>query len=164
MLTVSPAALTVTASDASRPYGTANPTFTGTILGLQNGDNITATYATTATTSSPAGTYAIVPTMVDPGAKLSNYTLTLTNGTLTVTAPSAPSILSILLSADTNIVTWTSVSNLVYRVQYNSSLTSTAWTSLTPDVTAAAGSASFADHPVTGPQRFYRIELLPGAP
>ena len=52
-----PAALTVTASNASRAYGAANPVFSGTIVGLQNGDNIMATYATTATASSPVGTY-----------------------------------------------------------------------------------------------------------
>ena len=59
--------------------------FSGTITGLQNGDNITATYATTATVTSPVGTYPITPTLVDPGSKLTNYTVTSTNGTLTVT-------------------------------------------------------------------------------
>src|SRR5207302_27050 len=49
------------------------------------GDNITATYATSATTNSPAGTYAIVPTLIDPDGKLTNYTVFATNGTLTVT-------------------------------------------------------------------------------
>jgi hypothetical protein len=53
---------------------------------LQNGDNITATYATTATAASPAGTYPIVPTLVDPTAKLGNYAITSNNGTLTVVA------------------------------------------------------------------------------
>ena len=66
-LTVTPAALTVVANNASRPYGATNPVFSGTITGIQNGDNITATYATTATINSPAGTYPIVPSLVDPG-------------------------------------------------------------------------------------------------
>jgi 6-phosphogluconolactonase (cycloisomerase 2 family) len=84
-LTVSPAPLTVTADNATRAYGAPNPTFTGTIVGIKNGDNITATYSTTATQNSPAGTYPIVPALVDPTGKLSNYTVTINNGTLTVT-------------------------------------------------------------------------------
>ncbi|HEX4605904.1 MAG TPA: MBG domain-containing protein, partial [Candidatus Angelobacter sp.] len=85
-LTISAAALTATADNASRAYGDPNPVFTGTLTGVQNGDNITATYTSTATATSPAGTYAITPVLSDPGNKLSNYALTLTNGTLTVTS------------------------------------------------------------------------------
>jgi hypothetical protein len=84
-LTITAASLVVTAADASRLYGQPNPSFGGTITGIQNGDNITATYATSATASSPVGTYAIVPSPVDPGNKLGNYAVTLNNGTLTVT-------------------------------------------------------------------------------
>jgi len=36
-------------------FGAPNPTFTGTIVGIKNGDNITATYSTLATTNSPTG-------------------------------------------------------------------------------------------------------------
>ena len=79
------AGLTVAAHNASRVYGATNPVFSGTITGIRNGDNITATYATTATITSPVGAYAITPTLMDPGSKLSNYTLTFTNGTLKVT-------------------------------------------------------------------------------
>src|SRR5260221_6071659 len=41
---VAKAALTVTADDKSRGYGQTNPVFAGQIIGLQAGDNITATY------------------------------------------------------------------------------------------------------------------------
>ncbi len=163
-LTVTKAVLTVTANNASRPYGTANPTFTGIITGIQNGDNITATYSTTATVSSPPGTYPIVPTLADPGNKLPNYAVTLNNGMLTVTAPTAPSISSIVRSpGNTNVtITWPSVSNSVYRVQYKTNLASPGWFSLAPDVTATGSTASFPDHPGTAPQRFYRVVLLSG--
>jgi hypothetical protein len=79
------APLTVTAANAARLYGAANPSFTGTITGIQNGDAITATYATVATSASPVATYAIVPTLVDPGSKLGNYVLTSNKGTFSVT-------------------------------------------------------------------------------
>ena len=64
------------AADATRVYGDPNPAFTGTITGIKNGDNITATYSTTATAASPVGTYPITPALVDPTNKLGNYTVT----------------------------------------------------------------------------------------
>jgi hypothetical protein len=82
-LTVTKATLKVVVGSASRVYGAANPTLTGTITGQLNGDVITATYATTATTASAVGTYAITATL--SGAALANYTPVITNGTLTVT-------------------------------------------------------------------------------
>src|SRR5207253_2303687 len=83
-LTITPAPLSVTADNKSRDYGDTNPSFTGSIVGIKNGDNITATYSTTATPASAVGTYSIVPTLVDPDGKLGNYTVTSTNGTLTI--------------------------------------------------------------------------------
>src|SRR4029077_12752236 len=83
-LTVTPAPLSVVAANSTRAYGDPN-NLSGTITGIKNGDNITATYSTTATATSAPGTYPITPTLVDPTAKLGNYTVTSTNGTLTVT-------------------------------------------------------------------------------
>jgi hypothetical protein len=77
--------LTVTANDARRAYGAANPPFTGTIVGLQPGDNISATYSTAAVTNSPVAVYQIVPTLNDLDNKLGNYLVTTNFGALTVT-------------------------------------------------------------------------------
>ncbi len=160
-VTVMAAPLTVTANDTSRVYGAANPVFNGSITGIQNGDNITATYATTATISSPVGTYPIVPTLVDPDQKLTNYALTVSNGTLTVTAVPTPTILSLKpVGGDSVVITWTSLSNRVYRVQYKASLSSGSWLNLAPNVTANGATASFTDQPGAAPQRFYRVVLL----
>ena len=82
---ITPAPLIAQASDASRAYGNVNPALTGTLSGLKNGDNITASYSTAASASSPVSTYAITPSLNDPDAKLGNYSVTLNNGTLTVT-------------------------------------------------------------------------------
>lgn len=84
ILTVNPAILTVTGTNTSRLYGDPNPVFAGTIAGLKNGDAITATFTSLATVGSPVGTYAILPTLQDPTAKLSNYTASSINGVLTV--------------------------------------------------------------------------------
>ena len=126
-LTVTPALLTVAANSAGRPYGAANPVFTGTITGLTNGDNITAGYACSATTSSPAGTYAIVPSLVDPNSRQANYTVSLINGTLTV-------------GQVTPIIAWTNPAPITYG---------TALSSNELDATANV-SGSFAYSPTNG--------------
>src|SRR6185295_7513608 len=61
------------------------PLLTGTITGLQNNDNVSATFGTTATSASPLGDYPI--TLLgfnDPDSKLTNYALTAINGALSV--------------------------------------------------------------------------------
>jgi hypothetical protein len=85
-ITVNRAALTITANNATRAVGAANPTFSVSYAGFVNGENASAlsgtlSITTTATATSPAGTYPIVPS----GLTSSNYTITFVNGTLTVT-------------------------------------------------------------------------------
>jgi len=82
-LVVQASPLTITVANASRQYGLANPAFTGTIAGVLNGDSVTANYTTTATASSPAGTYPISATLT--GAAAANYTVTVVPGVLTIT-------------------------------------------------------------------------------
>ena len=85
-LSIDRAPLTITAADKSKIYGDDNPTLTGSIVGLKNGDGITASYSTGATAASDVGDYAIVPAAVDASpAKLGNYDVTLDNGALTIT-------------------------------------------------------------------------------
>jgi hypothetical protein len=82
VLTVGQATLTVTAGNASRAYGAANPSFSASATGAVNGDTFSFTESTTATPASPVGSYAIVP--VATGANLGNYTVVYNNGVLTV--------------------------------------------------------------------------------
>ena len=84
-LTVTPAPLSVVADDTTRAVGQPNPTFTGTVSGVKNGEDITATQDSPATVGSEAGIYPIVPTLKDASGKISNYAVTISNGTLTVT-------------------------------------------------------------------------------
>ena len=86
-ITVNPVALTVTANNATREVGQANPTFTVTYAGFVNGDtpaNLATqpTASSAANGSSPIGTYSIVPS----GGFSPNYTFTYVAGTLTVVA------------------------------------------------------------------------------
>ena len=103
---VATSALTVTVGNATRLTGEGNPTFTYTVTGtLVNGD-IYATavtgvpvYSTTATVSSPAGTY---PISIGSGLSANNYTLIFVNGTLTVN----PSTSTVTLSSSLNPSTY----------------------------------------------------------
>ena len=85
VLTVNPAPLNVSSGSASRVYGDPNPAFTGSVTGQKNGDIITATFASSASAASSVGSYPVVATLADPGAKLGNYTVNSNNGVLTVT-------------------------------------------------------------------------------
>ncbi|HXB62240.1 MAG TPA: MBG domain-containing protein [Acidobacteriaceae bacterium] len=82
-LTITPAPLTISANNATRMYDTANPAFTGTITGTQNGDALALNFTTTATLTSNIGTYPLVPVLV--GTNAGNYTVTAVNGVLTIT-------------------------------------------------------------------------------
>src|SRR5207248_1289561 len=95
-LTITRAALTVTADDKARMFAADNPPLTGTLAGVRNGDNITARYTTTANRTSLPGNYPITPGLNDPDNRLGNYTVSVTNGTLTVTLlPLSTSLLSV---------------------------------------------------------------------
>ncbi|MQP66039.1 filamentous hemagglutinin N-terminal domain-containing protein [Niveispirillum sp. SYP-B3756] len=84
-LSITPAALTIRANDASRAYGAANPAFTARYDGLVNGDTASVvsglTLATSATASSGVGSYAITGS----GATASNYTISYQAGALSIT-------------------------------------------------------------------------------
>jgi len=55
---------------------------TGTLTGLVQRRRYHGELLTVANTNSLVGNYAIVPTLIDPGSKLVNYTVTTNNGTL----------------------------------------------------------------------------------
>ena len=86
-LVVNKALLTVTANNASRAYGAANPAFTASYSGFVNGDTQSVlsgspSLTTTATASSPVGSYVITAAVGTLSA--SNYSFTFVNGTLTI--------------------------------------------------------------------------------
>jgi Bacterial Ig-like domain (group 3)/MBG domain (YGX type)/PQQ enzyme repeat len=96
-LTVTPAALTGAANNATRVYGAANPAFSGTVTGAVGSDSFTESFTTTATASSNVGSYPIVPAV--SGSQSSNYAITLVNGALTVTGAPTSTTLSAPASA-----------------------------------------------------------------
>jgi hypothetical protein len=93
-ITVNQVPLSVVANSASRVFGANNPAFTGTLSGVVNNDNITASFTSTATSASPAGTFPITPVLADPNNRLGNYNVSSTNGTLTITPASSSTAMS----------------------------------------------------------------------
>jgi hypothetical protein len=87
VLDVDKPVLTVTANNAARLQGAANPAFTYAIVGFVDGDTRavvsgSALLATTAVASSPVGTYPI--TFSTEGLTATNYSFTYVSGALTV--------------------------------------------------------------------------------
>lgn len=84
-LTINPAALTVTASDSSRTYGSAPGAYSARYAGFVNGDDPTdltgsLRFDTTATQASPVGTYGVTPTGYSNG----NYAISYMAGYVTI--------------------------------------------------------------------------------
>jgi hypothetical protein len=96
-IVVNPALLTVTANNASRVFGAADPVFAATISGYVNGDTSSVvsgapSFTSTDTPTSPVSppTYSIVPAQGTLGA--ANYTFSFANGTLTIVGGATASI------------------------------------------------------------------------
>jgi uncharacterized repeat protein (TIGR03803 family) len=157
-LAVSAAPLTVTASNASEPFGQIDPEYTGTITGVTNGDDITATYSCSATASSPVGTYPIVPSLVDPDNRQTNYVVTLVNGTLTVIA--LPDIQSVHQSGDSFVFTWSATTNQMYQIQSKTDLAQRNWTTVGSAFTASNSTMTTSESIATNAHQFYRVVLL----
>ncbi|MFB3890727.1 MAG: MBG domain-containing protein [Phycisphaerae bacterium] len=90
-LTITPAPLTITADDKTMVCGDPLPALTASYAGFVNGDTPASLSAqpvlsTTASASSPAGTYAITAS----GAADANYTITYVAGAMTVTPAPDP--------------------------------------------------------------------------
>ena len=98
-LTITPAPLSVIVDAKTRVYGQANPTLTGTVSGILNGDAVTVNYTTTATPASGvvargypitvgslSGPKAVDYSVTVPGASVTPAVLTITKAHLTVTA------------------------------------------------------------------------------
>ena len=144
-IVVNKAVLTVTANNASRTYGTANPVFTSTITGFVNGDTQASAVTgapgltTTATTASPAGPYPITVALGTLAA--ANYTFTLVNGILTVSK--GTSSLTVVSSQNPS----TFAASVMFSVTLSASATGTVnfmdGTTVLGTGTVSGGTASF---------------------
>ena len=86
--TISKAPASITPSIASKTYGTADPTFTGTLSGFLASDNVTASYSRIAGETVAGGPYAISATL-SPSSVLGNYTITYNTAQFTINKATA---------------------------------------------------------------------------
>ena len=159
-LTVTPAALSVTASNLTKPFGQTY-TFLGTEFsasGLVTGDSVSSVTLTSTGAASGAavGNYSIVPSAA-VGTGVANYTITYNNGTLAVvqTLPATGTNMGVNLNGNqltlswpTNYIGWLLQSNSVNLVDTNK------W--FTVPGSAATNSVIITVDP-TKPQVFYRM-------
>ena len=159
-IVIAKAPLTVTAFDANRVYGTTNPPLTGSLVGVVNSDNVTATFATPATIADPPGNYPITPVWSDPDGKLGNYSVTTTNGTLPVLSP--PEMSFTLGGGGGGLFTLSWPASYVgFVLESTESLTPpVVWQEVTSGIAESGGTQSYTvmnDSGVTG--RLYRLRL-----
>ena len=139
----------VSLSNLSQSYNDSARVVTATTV--PSGLAVSITYNGTPTAPTNAGSYQVIATIIE-----SNYVGSATN-TLTVTNPD-PIVLSLRAgSPGTVIISWNSVSNLTYRVQYKNNLTDSNWTDLPPDVVATGVQTSVTNVVGIQPQRFFRV-------
>ncbi|MBI2517678.1 MAG: putative Ig domain-containing protein [Opitutae bacterium] len=94
--TINPAVLTTKADDKSRAYGAADPAFTATITGFVGAETVASAtsgsldFSTTATASSPVGTYPI--DVLSGTFSAPNYNFNTQSGTLTISPAGAQTV------------------------------------------------------------------------
>ena len=160
VLSVTPAPLVATADNLTKLYGASLPALTGALAGVQNGDNLTATFTTTATAASAVGSYSITPVLADPDGRLSNYFVILNDGLLTVT-PSAPLTLTIISADALGNARLRIISDPGQRIKVQASIGLSTWADLAT-LNNATGTIEHFDPGLIGrPHRFYRAVLAP---
>jgi hypothetical protein len=121
-------------------YPALNESFTVVTAGTRNGAFSTFLYPSNEITMTLSNTATSV-------------ILTATN----LLAVPPPFLLSPQLSGSNVILTWTSVSNGVYRLEFNPVLSGSNWSALAGDVTAYSNTASKTDS-LTSSNRYYRVQ------
>ena len=171
---ITPATLTYVADPTNRFYATANPDFTGTVIGFVNGENIasattgTLTFASPATIASLPGSYPI-----DGGgltANFGNYIFVqaAANATaLTITVNASPVSLTITripnsIVPNAVIVSWPS-DHVGWRLQVQTnSITSGIWTDVPGSTTT--NQVVFPSDSLTGMSVYRLVAQTPAQP
>lgn len=145
-LTVNRAPLTITATSASKPYGSVFAGTAFTTAGLLNGDTVTSVTLTStgaaAAASITASPYALIPSAA-AGSGLGNYMISYVNGTLTVT----PATLTITASPRTKVygqsVTFAGTEFTATGLQGTDAVTSVTLTSAGSAATATVAASPY---------------------
>ena len=142
----------------TKSFLAALPTLTATYTGFVNGDTAAsldtpATLSTTATVTSPVGTYPITVT----GAADLNYTITFVNGTMTVVDLSPQISIAGISGGDVTLHITCQPGTTLDVEQTTDFVT---WTQIT-QLNVATGAAVYVDvGGGTGAQKFYRLKVV----
>ena len=153
--------LMVTADNKTKYCGKANPPLTASYDGFIGGENTNVlsslvALSTTATTTSCAGKYPISA----GGAAAANYTIQFVNGTLQVI--SAPELASASTSVNGKqqfIVSWQTVTNQTYQLEYTADLGTGTWTPLGTPFAGTDGIVAVTNSMSVTPNCFFRLEV-----
>ncbi|MEI6077245.1 MAG: MBG domain-containing protein, partial [Verrucomicrobiota bacterium] len=164
-LTIGTKASSVTANNAGKNYG-QTLTFTGTEFtssGFVGGDTVTSVMLTSSGTTNTAsvGTYSIVASAAT-GTGLGNYTLSYTNGTLTVNPATPVTANSPVRLPDGNfqLIFTGGDPGVSYVIQASDDLSNPVWSNLSTNTATLSGIPSFIDLSATNnPVRFYRTVI-----
>ena len=96
--TIDPRAASVTPNADTKVYGSADPTFTGTLSGFLAADSVTASYSRT-TGETVAGSPYTISATLSPAGVLGNYTITYNTASFTIT----PATLTINADVQTKV-------------------------------------------------------------
>jgi hypothetical protein len=154
--------LTISADNKSKTAGLPNPPLTASYVGFVGGDNTNAlttqaTLTTTATTNSPVGTYPITVS----GAASPNYTISYSGGTLAVFA--VPQLTTLSISANQFIFSFPTLSNQQYQVEFKDDMVAPTWTLSGSPLPGTGGSITITNA-ITGPKRFFQVDVMPEQP
>jgi hypothetical protein len=158
---INPATLTVTANDQMKMCGQPNPPLTASYSGFISGENTNvltspAVLSTTATINSAAGAYPITAS----GATAANYTIDYDSGTLTVFPALQLTCASINVSgANQFVVSWLTVTNQTYQLEYTTNLAVPTWTPLGSPLAGTGAIMAVTNSMSAAPQCFFRVEM-----
>ena len=158
---INPATLTVTADDKSKMCGQTNPVLTASYAGFISGENTNvltspAVLNTTATINSTAGEYPITA----GGASAANYTVTYTDGTLTVVQPLQLSCAKINVGGTNQfVVSWSSTTNQTYQLEFATNLAAPAWTPMGSSLPGTGAVLAVTNNMSGIPQCFFRMKM-----
>ena len=159
---ITPATLIVSAANNSKTCGLPNPALTASYSGFVNneGTNVLAgapSLGVGATTNSPPGFYTI---SVGVGTlSATNYTFAFVNGTLTVVAPP---LLSRVLSSDNQpAMTWPTITNQTYQLEWATNLNAAVWTPLGDPIVGTGGFLIVTNGLDASSPWFFRLAISP---
>ncbi|MFO1475216.1 MAG: YDG domain-containing protein [Verrucomicrobiota bacterium] len=155
-VSVTAAAITVTADNASRTAGLPNPAFTAAYDGFVAGEDTNvltapALLTTTADAGSSAGDYPITPA----GAAAANYTFNYVPGTLTVVAQPQ---LGMSVVAGGSGLTFPTLPGQMYQLVLKTNLSDTVWTPVGDPIPGTGGLVSITNN-TDAAQGFYLLQI-----